>query len=296
MRMRNMPVVLSMVVVPVALQAAVITIYDGATGNIATDTAAFNTSQDFGDGTTFSVENVPAATPFGTGNAMRMYDNNGDDKPELQGETAAALTGAFRVDFMAYNQATAGTSKAMRFRMANSGDSITSESRSAFSLSWQADGKVTAKYSDGGLNDGNAGDVDTKSSDPLLNQVISITLIGNNSTADSYGYSLFAETRSLNPQSYDVYIDGVLLNSGSDEWYANGMKYTLEKSADNYDPALGIQRFGILGSSNADMGSDVLFDDIILRTGTDVIPEPATFGLVGLFGGAFLFIRRRMKR
>jgi len=273
------------------LQAAVITIYDGEQATFADDLAAFNAVQDLGDGINDGVENVAAPTAFGTGDAMRMYDFNTADKPELQGEFAAPLTGAYRIDFQSLNQSTNASTKAIRFRMANSGKSITSESRSAFSLSWQADGKITAKYSDSGLNDGDATDVDTKAS-AALTGVHSVTIVGNNDVSDTYAYSLFGESRTLNAQSYDVFIDGVLLNSGSDAWYANGMKYTLEKSSADYDPSLGIQRFGLLGSSNSDVDPDIQFDNIVLRTGSS-IPEPAAFGLMALVSIGFVFLRHR---
>ena len=283
---------ISTVLAPAFLQAAVITIYDGEQATFVDDLAAFNASQDLGDGILDGVVNVVAPTAFGTGDAMRMFDFNTADKPELQGETATALTSAYRIDFQGLNNSVASSTKAIRFRMANTGKSISSESRSAFSLSWQADGKVTAKYSDGGLNDGDANDVDTKSTDALIG-VHDVTIIGNNDVSATYAYSLFGESRTLNAQSYDVYIDGVLLNSGSDAWYANGMKYTLEKSAADYDPALGIQRFGLIGSGNSDVDPDIQFDNIILRTGTDIIPEPAALGLMALVSTAFFFIRRR---
>ncbi len=276
---------------PAFLQAAVITIYDGEQATFAADLAAFDAAQDLGDGISDGVENVAAPTAFGTGDALRMYDFNTSDKPELQGEFAAPLTGAYRIDFQSLNQSANSSTKAIRFRMANSGKSITSESRSAFSLSWQADGKITAKFSDSGLNDGDATDVDTKST-AALTGVHDVTIIGNNEVSATYAYSLFGESRTLNAQSYDVYIDGALLNSGSDAWYANGMKYTLEKSAADYDPSLGIQRFGLLGSSNSDVDPDIQFDNIILRTGSS-IPEPAAIGMMALVSAAFVFIRRR---
>lgn len=280
------------VLAPTFLQAAVITLYDGEQATFTDDLAAFNAVQDLGDGSTYAVENVAAPTAFGTGDALRMYDFSTADKPELQGEFASALTGAYRIDFQGLNQSANSSSIAIRFRMANSGKSISSQSRTAFSLSWQADGKITAKFSDSGLNDGNANDADTKSS-AALTGVHDVSIIGNNDVSATYAYSLFGESRVLNAQSYDVYIDGALLNSGSDAWYANGMKYTLEYSAANYDPSLGIQRFGLIGSSSSSVDPDVEFDNIILRTGNDIIPEPAAIGLMALASGAFVFLRRR---
>ena len=284
---------ISAALAPAFLQAEVTTLYDGEQATFADDLAAFDAVQDLGDGINDGVENVAAPTAFGTGDALRMYDFNTTDKPELQGEFASALKSAYRIDFQSLNQSANASTKAIRFRMANSGQSVTTEDHTAFSLSWQADGKITAKYSDSGLSDGDATDVDTKST-AVLTGVHDVTIVGNNDTSATYAYSLFGESRVLNPQSYDVFIDGVLLNSGSDAWYANGMKYTLENSDANYDPALGIQRFGLFGSGSSDVDPDVEFDNIVLRTGNDIVPEPASFGMMALASGAFIFIRRRL--
>ena len=222
---------------------------------------------------------VPPVTVFNDGNALLMYDYATDDKPELQGELASALLSPFRIDFQSYNQSTNDTSNAIRFRMANLGDSISSESRSAFSVSWQADGELTAKYQ--GIADGNPGDVDTLSSDPLVG-VHDITMIANGAISGNFYYGLFGETRSLQPLSYDVYIDGVLLNDSADPDFANGMKFTLLYSQATYDPTLGLQRHGLLGNSDSAVDPDYLFDNIILRTGADmgVIPEPTSAALL----------------
>jgi hypothetical protein len=247
----------------------------------------WNANLDAGDGTTYGVDVVNAGTspasPFGTGNAMRMYDFNSGDKPEVQLDLATPITGAFRVDFKSFNNSVNSSSKAIRFRMANAGLNISSESRTAFSLSWQADGEVTAK-SDAGF-----GVIATKSSDPLVG-VQAITLVGNAAVSDNYSYMLFGQSRTLNAQSYDVFINGVLLNDSSDADEINGLLFTLSASAANYDPTLGLSRIGLIGSSNGDVDPDYFFDDIILRTGNDVIPEPASVLLLGL--GA-LALRRR---
>lgn len=262
---------------------------------------AFDAAQDLGDGMNpYGVQTIAEAdSPFSDGNAIRMLDLYDGDKPELQGEFAEPLLEPFRIDFQSFNQSMASSSSAIRFRMANSGKSISSESRSAFSLSWQADKKVTAKYQ--GTADGNDSDVDTKGSDPL-EEVSDITLVANGGLADTYTYSLFGSERTLNPLSYDVYIDGMLLNSSSEgdashDDFKNGMLFHTLKSTD-YDPSLGIQRFGLIGSSNSNTDPDVLFDNVILRTGSDiavVIPEPGSCLLAAVGAMGLLVVRRRRR-
>jgi hypothetical protein len=241
---------------------------------------------------------VPPVTVFNDGNALHMYDLAPFEKPEVRGEyTSAAngsnpaLTGPFRIDFQSNNMSIPETSKAIRFRMANFGKSITSESRSAFSLSWQADGDFTAKYS--GVLDGDANDVDTLNSDPLVG-VQSITMIANGATAGDYSYTLFGGPRTLHPLHYDIYINGVLLNNDPDPDFANGMQFHTEKSATDYNPALGLSHFGLVGSSDSDVGPDYLFDNILIKTGSDIIPEPSMAALV-MIGGLLIAVRRERR-
>lgn len=242
------------------------------------DLSAFNQVQDLGDDTTYGAQIVPPVTVFNDGNALRMFDFSGVEKPELQGEFSNALTEPFRIDFTSLNQSVNSSSKAIRFRMSNAGDSVTAEGNVAFSLSWQADGKMTAKYEGGG------GSVATLSTSPLAG-VHGMTLVVNPAISGTHSYSLFGVSRTLNPTSYDVFVDEVLLNSG----FANGLEFTLTKSAGSFDPALGLGRFGLHGSSNVDVDPDYLFDNIVLRTGA--VPQGVAFRDIGTaFEPGFAFL------
>jgi hypothetical protein len=106
--------------------------------------------------------------------------------------------------------------------------------------------------------------------------------------------------RTLNPLSYDLYINGELLNSSmegddSHDDFKNGLAFHTLKSGD-YDPSLGIQRFGLIGSSNSNTDPDVLFDNIIVSTGSDItaaIPEPGSAMLTLIGSLSLLAVRRR---
>ncbi len=291
------------------LCAICLVVANAATGHAAviewfTETLdAFDAAQDLGDGVNpYGVQIVAeASSPFSDGNAMRMIDFYDGDKPELQGELAAPLLEPFRIDFQSFNQSPAASSSAIRFRMGNSGGSQTSENRAAFSVSWQADGDMNAKYN--GSSDGSSTDVDTTSTDPLLNQVNRVTLVANGALSGTYTYNIANVTRTLNPLSYDLYVDGNLLNASSpgdakhDE-FKNGMLFHFEKSGSEYNPALGLQRFALLGSSDANIDPDVLYDNIILTTGDDMgapIPEP-TSAMLALAGFALLSLRARRRK
>lgn len=270
-------------------RAAVVEIY---TENLD----AFDAAQDLGDGIFYAVQTIAdPPSPFMDGNAIRMFDFSTEDKPELQGELAAPLLEPFQFDFQSFDNSPTPSGSAIRFRLANSGSSISSESRSALSLSWQADGEFTAKYN--GSADGSITDVDTTSSEELVG-VQNISMIANGALAGTYTYNAFGVERTLNPLSYDIYINGVLLNDSMEgdtnhDDFKNGLLFH-DRPTDSFDASLGIQRFGLIGSSNSNTDPDVFFDNIILRTGDDItaIPEPASVAL-GLAGLVLIAARRR---
>lgn len=85
---------------------------------------AFNANTDLGDGDLYGAEIIPAKdSPFNDGDALRIFDFNPDDKPELQGELLDPLLEPFRIDFQSFGQSSDSSSSAIRFRMANSGKS-----------------------------------------------------------------------------------------------------------------------------------------------------------------------------
>ncbi len=301
-----------------ACSAAVIPLYTNETvADIAAGTTAWDQTgdNDLGDGVNpYGVFNAPGspvnpsivAPPFGSGLALQMVDLSDAGKPELQGELAAPLLEPFRVDFQSINLSNFSSTQAIRFRMGNSGQDVTTESRAAFSISWQADGDVGGKYQ--GNDDGVPSDVDTKNSSPLDADpgnpaVHDITMIANGNVTGMWAYQAFGETRNLNPLSYDLYIDGELLNSANpgDGKYAefiNGMEFTLLNSAANYDPSLGLQRFGLFGGSTSGSSPNVLFDNIVITTTPAdmgvTVPEPTSVMLLMAASAAGLVsVRRR---
>lgn len=239
-------------------------------------------------GTSHGIINVDSGSKpagFGTGDVARVWDLSVTDKPEVQADISPR-TKPFRIDFESYDESANDSSNAIRFRVANRGKSITSESRSAFSFSWQADGEITAKSEGGG------GSVSTMSSDPIVGASAQ-TLIINPSTTDTYVYSLFGENRTLNPLSYDAYIDGVLFNNDNTPDEINGLEFTLTKSPVDFVPANGIGRIGLVGSSNSGLDPDYLFDNITLTDLVMGVPEPSS--LILLIGSVMFMAGSRRK-
>jgi len=246
------------------------------------DLSAFDVVQNVGDGTTFGVEVIAPPTPFNDGNALRMFDFSAGGKPELQGELDETLFSGFRIDFQSLDQSVITNTTAIRFRIANSGKAITSGDRSALSLSWQANGMLTASFDTG------TGTVSSINSAALLG-VNDVTLIANGTTNLTYSYDLFSLPRTIDPLSYDVYVNGVLLNdSGSfTNIPSTGLPFSV---VPEYTPGLGIKRFGLVGSSNPETDPDVWFDNILLESfEIPASPQPISFvGTVVTNGFSYL--------
>lgn len=288
-------------------QAEVINLYtedisafnDTGRNDIGAGDPGYMGTEAYGVITLTAADNPPLApmSPFGTGNAIRVVDLTDQDKAELHGALDAPLFEPFRIDFQSFNNSSVDDTRAVRFRMGNNTLNLGSERRAAFSVSWQNDKDVGGKYS--GAEDG-IGDVDTKNSSPLDPGVHDITMVANAALAGTYTYSIFGEVRTLDPLHYDLYIDGVLLNSSSPgdakhEDFKNGMQFHFDKSDSEYDPALGLQQFALF-TGTSDVGVDTYFDNIILTTGDDIgnaVPEPTTLvALVGFLATAAATRRR----
>ena len=96
-------------------------------------------------------------------------------------------------------------------------------------------------------------------------------MVANPTVDEPYTYTLFNETRTLNATSYDVFIDDILISAD----FENGLPFHLTRSEVDYVPELGLARYGLIGSSNANVDPDYLFDNIILRTAEDIAPDDA---------------------
>lgn len=244
------------------------------------DLSAFNSSTDLGDGVNDGVVLLTDGSPFGTGVYVRYFDFNPSDKPETQGELPTPILGPFQLSFQSVNQSvSADGSPAIRWRMANSGVSIASQANSAFSLSWHADRTFSASY----LTSSNT--IASVSTPPQSTGVHAFMVVGNGSTNESYAYTRDAVSRTLDPLSYDVYIDGELLNS--DPAFAGGLGFAVGAAA-QYNPAMGLKRFGLIGSSDANVDPDVLYDNILLNIGEVAVDPPIT-GLQGGVAPGFAF-------
>lgn len=96
--------------------------------------------------------------------------------------------------------------------------------------------------------------------------------------------------RILDPHSYAVYIDGILLQPETTNVTANG-DYAFQNSSFYSQGTLG--RLGLItGGASAASGVDFLIDNISLSA----IPEPSTFALLGAGGLLLMGALRRRSR
>ena len=97
----------------------------------------------------------------------------------------------------------------------------------------------------------------------------SFTVLANNA-ATAQNYTPFGGgSGTVAPNTYDLFIDGNFIQN-----------YTLGDLETGFDPALGFGSFGIRSSSNSDLGTEVLFDNITIGINDDngflAVPEPGS--------------------
>ena len=223
---------------------------------------------------------------------LSFLDNSGADKPEAW-YGFGPVTDGLKLDFdVQFNNAaftTIVSDPEIRVRLGNNGNNPTNDAKTGFAMILRHEDTDSTNHVRAGK--WNVTKVSSTSSglgdytDVADNTEFSVSLIINNATVDQT-YNSGANTVAAN--TYDLYIDDSFINN-----------YTLgETVAGGYDQSLGLGSFGILGSSDSDLGVDVWFDNIVLSTGVDngltAVPEPSTFALIGgMIALGFVSSRRR---
>ena len=115
----------------------------------------------------------------------------------------------------------------------------------------------------------------------------SFTVLANNA-ATAQDYTPFGGgSGTVAANTYDLFINGNFIQN-----------YTLrDLETGGFDPALGFGSFGIRSSGNADIGTEVLFDNITIGINADngfnTVPEPGSAVLLLGGLGALGLVRRR---
>lgn len=179
----------------------------------------------------------------GTGSGMRIY-NYPPTAVNVRAFQEFALPGGFRFEVTFYNNNSESENAwhGPRLRFGNTGGSLQTGSHAAFEILFRKDDRVRAASADG----------DTEMTfAPATAHVL--TLYVNPRTSGQITYEGPTSTRTLDPMSYDAYVNGVLVGAT-----ANGMPFL---NGADYNEALGIGRFG-WNISSAHYGGDYTFDDL----------------------------------
>ena len=121
-----------------------------------------------------------------------------------------------------------------------------------------------------------------------LNTPYTIDILANFDPAVATTYTFGDQAgRQLGAQNYDVYVDGLLVNTNGTELFQGA----------NFTSATGFTAIGFMTDSNR-IGGDWIIDNVYIGYGADfatqLVPEPSTYAaLLGLGVLGFAFLRRR---
>jgi hypothetical protein len=179
----------------------------------------------------------------GTGTGLRFFDYS--VTAGVRALQDIALPSGFKLEVTFYNNNydTLNTFQGPTLRFGNTGASLASSTNTAFYINFRKDDVVRAYYT-GGAYDG----VTVSASAAHV-----LTLYVNADTTNQLTYEGPSATRTLDPMSFDAYVDGVLIGTT-----ANGMLFI---NPAGYTPADGIGRFGF-NTSSTHVGADFTFDDL----------------------------------
>jgi hypothetical protein len=206
-----------------------------------------------------------AANPLGGDGALRFTDQSGFVAPRILGKLDEPITTQFRISMRAYNNVhVAGGSRGARLRFgANDVGLMTSEIRTAATITFKQDNTIQAK----GDLPGSAGALVAQ---PIaLQTAYEVDIIVNVHRTSSYTYQYRGTELTLEPASYHVMVDGVLLPGMP----AAGLGFALVAGSDYaaYAESFGglVDQIGFV-SASADIGVDWYFADMVLATGADI--------------------------
>ena len=189
----------------------------------------------------------------GTGSGMRYYSYSPTVNVRAFQDFAFPDGFRFEVTFYNNNSETLDPFHGPRLRFGNTGGRLQTQSHAAFEILLRKDDRVRAAFA-GGNTEMNVA--------PATAHVL--TLYVNAQTSGQITYEGPTSTRTLDPMSYDAYVNGVLI--GTTE---NGMPFM---NGADYDQAQGIGRFG-LNVASTHIGGDYTFDDLsITQIGSP--PDP----------------------
>lgn len=180
--------------------------------------------------------------PIGEGGAMRFYDYS--TTAGTRAFEDVSLPRAFKLElfFANLNVETTNPWEGPTLRFGNTGAALASSSNAAFYVNFRKDNTVRAYHGDGYTD-----------LVPSADGVHRLTMYVNANETASVTYEGFSASRTLEPMSFDVYVDDVLVGT-------SGAGFPFINPA-GYDRGKGLGRFGFVTASTQ-QGADFVFDRI----------------------------------
>ena len=262
-------------------QAQVIEVF----GDTVTDLSTFTSVSGDGMDALVSVQGPPGSE------LLSFLDNTGGDSAEAYFDFVPGggnILNGFRLDFdVQFNNddfTNLVSDPEVVVRFGNAGTNPTSTATTGFQLNFRHetdDSTNQIRATNNGASSTALGDFVDLPDDTQFN----ITVLANNA-ATAQDYVVFGGgSGTVAANTYDLFIDGLFIDN-----FSLG-------DLETFDPAVGFGSFGIRSSGNADLGTEVLFDNITIGINADngfiAVPEPgsAVLLLSGLF--SLGLIRRR---
>ena len=269
-------------------QAQIIEVF----GPTVTDLSTFTTVSGDGVDALVSVQGAPGSE------LLSILDNTGGDAAEAYFDFVPGggnILNGFRLDFdVQFNNdafTTLVSDPEVVLRFGNAGTNPTGTTSTGFQLNFRHetdDSTNQFRATNNGASSTNSGlGTSTGFNNVADDTPFSFTVLANNAPIAQDYVAFGGGSGTVAPNTYDLFIDGNFIQN-----------YSLGDLETGFDPALGFGSFGFRSSGNADLGTEVLFDNVTIGINADngfitAVPEPSSAALllVGLVG--FCGRRRR---
>ena len=280
-------------------QAQIIEVF----GPTVTDLSTFTTVSGDGVDALVSVQGAPGSE------LLSILDNTGGDAAEAYFDFVPGggnILNGFRLDFdVQFNNdafTTLVSDPEVVLRFGNAGTNPTGTTSTGFQLNFRHetdDSTNQFRATNNGSSSTNSGlGTSTGFNNVADDTPFSFTVLANNAPIAQDYVAFGGGSGTVAPNTYDLFIDGNFIQN----YTLGDLETDLDPDGNletGFDPALGFGSFGFRSSSNSDLGTEVLFDNVLIGINEDngfiaaAIPEPGSAALLLSGLASFGLIRRR---